>query len=217
LSVIQQHGHSGGPDSSDEEPHDVSPHDEVPQVLRTLWPAVSGPEGRKTVAHGVSRGSRVRKDYQPQRGDRHGGFLCFGTSREDAKETRRCFTQRRRDRRGDRRTFHATGFMPCQRQRSAPAEAVLARRLGRDSWRRGWEQLPFATFCDLCGHPPVIEAEGSHAKTRRGKGRRPDAISRLSLRLERSGREESVRAGSCCLACEEAGNLSPLRGFVAMG
>ena len=30
----------------------------------------------------------------------------------------------------------------------------------------GWEQCPFATFCDFCGQPPVIEAKGAHAKTR---------------------------------------------------
>jgi hypothetical protein len=29
FSVIQQHGSCGGPDSSDEEPHEVSPHAEV--------------------------------------------------------------------------------------------------------------------------------------------------------------------------------------------
>ena len=50
----------------------MSRHAEVLQVLRTSCPAVSGPEGRKTVAHGVSRGSQVPKDHQPQRGDRHG-------------------------------------------------------------------------------------------------------------------------------------------------
>jgi hypothetical protein len=37
----------------------------------------------------VSRGSRVRKDYQPQRGDRHGRLPCTETSREDAKTRRR--------------------------------------------------------------------------------------------------------------------------------
>jgi hypothetical protein len=30
----------------------------------------------------------------------------------------------------------------------------------------GWEQCPFATFCDFCGHPPGIAAAGSHAKNR---------------------------------------------------
>jgi hypothetical protein len=38
----------------------------------------------------------------------------------------------------------------------------------------GWEQCPFATFCDFCGHSLGIEAEGSHAKARRreeGRGR----------------------------------------------
>ena len=30
----------------------------------------------------------------------------------------------------------------------------------------GWEQHPFATFCDFCGHPHGIEANGSHAKNR---------------------------------------------------
>ncbi len=34
----------------------------------------------------------------------------------------------------------------------------------------GWEQRPFASSCDSCGHPPVIEAKGSHAKTRRREG-----------------------------------------------
>ncbi len=51
-------------------------------MLRTSCPAVSGPEGRKTVAHGVSRASHVRKDPQPQRGDRHGRLPCTDTSRE---------------------------------------------------------------------------------------------------------------------------------------
>jgi hypothetical protein len=31
----------------------------------------------------------------------------------------------------------------------------------------GWEQCPFATFCDFCGQPPVIEAKGAPAKPRR--------------------------------------------------
>jgi hypothetical protein len=30
----------------------------------------------------------------------------------------------------------------------------------------GWEQCPFATFCDFCGHPLGIEAKGFHAKPR---------------------------------------------------
>jgi hypothetical protein len=66
----------------------VRPHDEVPQVLRTSCPAVSGPEGRKTIAHGASRGSRVQKDHQPQRGDRRGRLPCAETSREGAKTRR---------------------------------------------------------------------------------------------------------------------------------
>ena len=39
-------------------------------VLRTSGPAAPGPEGRKTVAHGVSRGWPRVEDPQPQRGDR---------------------------------------------------------------------------------------------------------------------------------------------------
>jgi hypothetical protein len=35
----------------------------------------------------------------------------------------------------------------------------------------GWEQCPFATFCDFCGGPPVIEAKEAHAKNRRRAGR----------------------------------------------
>jgi len=129
----------------------------------------------------------------------------------------------------------------------------------------GWEQCPFATFCDFCGYPPVIEAKGAHAKARRregGGGRDPVWVGFVSvvdllvgqrrrveprsaraaglahaktqrrkggktgchslpvlgsLRLERSGREESVRAGSCCQVCEEAGNLSPLPGLFFIG
>ena len=34
----------------------------------------TGAEHRKTVAHGVSRGTQVRKDHQPQRGDRRNTF-----------------------------------------------------------------------------------------------------------------------------------------------
>jgi hypothetical protein len=30
----------------------------------------------------------------------------------------------------------------------------------------GWEQCPFATFCDFCGQPSGIEAKGAHAKNR---------------------------------------------------
>ena len=37
--------------------------------------------------------------------------------REDAQESRSCFTPRRRERRGSGQTFHAVGFLPCQRQR----------------------------------------------------------------------------------------------------
>ena len=36
----------------------------------------------------------------------------------------------------------------------------------------GREQCPFATVCDFCGQPSVIEAKGAHAKTRRGQGAR---------------------------------------------
>jgi hypothetical protein len=89
----------------------------------------------------------------------------------------------------------------------------------------GWEQCLFATFCDFCGHPPGIEAKGAHEKTRRtGRGRGSQGMTRagtrrrrgggtksgfrsmhvlVSLRLERSGREESIRAGRCT-ACETA-------------
>ena len=53
-------------------------------------------EHRQTLAHGVSRGTHVRKDPQPQRGDRHGRLPRRGTSREAEKDAGRCFTQRRR-------------------------------------------------------------------------------------------------------------------------
>ena len=39
----------------------------------------------------------------------------------------------------------------------------------------------------------------------------------VSLRPERSGREESIRAGSGCPVCEEAGNLSPRWGWFSWG
>ena len=39
----------------------------------------------------------------------------------------------------------------------------------------------------------------------------------VSLRLERSGREESDRVGSRCPVCEEAGNLSPRWGWFSWG
>jgi hypothetical protein len=58
------------------------------------------------------------------------------------------------------------------------------------------------------------------AKTQRGGGTKTGChcLPVLAfLRLERSGREESVRAGSCCPVCEEAGNLSPLRGWFSWG
>ena len=43
-------------------------------VLRTWCPALPGPEGRKTVAHGVSRGWTWVLGAQPQRGDRTHSF-----------------------------------------------------------------------------------------------------------------------------------------------
>ncbi len=61
-----------------------------------------------------------------------------------------------------------------------------------------WEQCPFATFCDFCGQPPVIEAKGARTKTRRGAGTKIGCHYTpvlASSRLERSGREESVQVG----------------------
>jgi hypothetical protein len=50
-------------------------------VLRTSCPAASGPEGRKTVAHGVSRGWTWVVDSQPQRGDRTHASRKLATSK----------------------------------------------------------------------------------------------------------------------------------------
>ncbi len=49
------------------------------------------------IAHGVSRGFHVRKDPQPQRGDRHGRLQCSETSREAAKPRRSQDVVSRRD------------------------------------------------------------------------------------------------------------------------
>jgi hypothetical protein len=253
----------------------VRPHDEVPQVLRTSCPAVSGPEGRKTVAHDVSRGSHVDRDPQPQRGDRRGRLPCADTSREDAKTRRRqkrwtwcsgktlavkwdradfkpveeAVRECRRGRLpwrlrglsdscsgvlssfgdaigcscscggrgsvaplglgvhgGTEPSAHAlgyrlttlrawghgsvgregawvcrdrTGFFPvgfryrCRfRSRYRGVGPGFAGRVHRPQGACrfggfvGWEQCPFATVCDYCGHSLGIEAKGSHAKNR---------------------------------------------------
>ena len=49
------------------------------------------------IAHGVSRGSHVYRDHQPQRGDRNGRLQCTENSREAAKPRRGQDVVSRRD------------------------------------------------------------------------------------------------------------------------
>jgi len=51
----------------------------------TVRASLAGPEGRQTIAHGVSRGSCALGDRQPQRGDRKAPGLPRGEERQDRR------------------------------------------------------------------------------------------------------------------------------------
>jgi hypothetical protein len=103
--------------------------------------APTGAEHRQTIAHGVSRGSRVRKDHQPQRGDRHGRLPCTDTSREDAKTRRR---------EGGKALFHAgsrgspRGKSDVSRRRFHALPTPTALRPRAQGWPRNEDNPGFA-------------------------------------------------------------------------
>jgi hypothetical protein len=72
----------------------------VPRSRSCRVSPIAGAEHRQTIAHGVSRGTRVPTDHQPQGGDRRGRGPCSASTigeggfrtrkREDAKEPEPC-------------------------------------------------------------------------------------------------------------------------------
>jgi hypothetical protein len=114
-----------------------------------------------------------------------------------------------------------------RRENEFRAGGGTRRRLGRDPvW------VGFVSVMDLrVGHRRGVKPRSAwgadwltrrreDAKTRRGEGTKTGCHCLpvlASLRLERSGREESGRTGSCCPVCEEAGNLSPRWGWFSWG
>jgi len=110
---------SGSASASVSKTHGKEPHF-FPIHLGSYGPSQAvapSPEGRQIVAHSVSRGSGVRKYYQPQRGDRHGRLQRFGTSREAAKP---------RSREGDKALFHAGTRRPPRGQADISRRRVHA-------------------------------------------------------------------------------------------